>query len=122
MHDTPTRKLFGENVRAFSHGCVRVENPREFAHVLLGWDETKIADSIESGESFSVPIPRKTKVHITYFTAWPDETGKVQFYPDIYERDKTMLEALETKSKAQAEMLNKSLADASLVSGSIADP
>ncbi len=122
MHDTPTRKLFGDAVRAYSHGCVRVENPREFAHVLLGWDPERIAANIESGESTSAPIPRKTKVHITYFTAWPDDNGTIHYYPDIYERDKTMLEAIDQAAKARNELAGQGLAKADLISGSIANP
>jgi L,D-transpeptidase YcbB len=122
MHDTPTRKLFGDTVRAYSHGCVRVENPREFAHVLLGWDPEKIAANIESGESTTTRIPRKTKVHITYFTAWPDDNGAVHFYSDIYERDKTMLEAIDRVATAHSELAGQGLADASMISGSIGNP
>jgi L,D-transpeptidase YcbB len=57
MHDTPTRNLFANASRAFSHGCVRVQNPREFAQVLLGWNakqvEQKLAEGAESGASAS---------------------------------------------------------------------
>jgi L,D-transpeptidase YcbB len=84
MHDTPNRELFAEAQRSFSHGCVRVENPREFAQVLLNWEAAKVASKVEAGETISVKIPEPVKVHLTYFTAWPDESGKIQYFSDIY--------------------------------------
>ncbi len=90
MHDTPNRELFDNDVRAYSHGCVRVQNPREFAQVILGWDFSKIDEYTDSGKSQSIKLPVKVPVHITYFTAWPDETGKIAYFNDIYGRDKTM--------------------------------
>jgi L,D-transpeptidase YcbB len=93
MHDTPNRNLFDEQRRNFSHGCVRVQNPREFAQVLLGLDQADIANRIEKGATQNVRIEKKTKVHLAYFTAWPDETGKVRYYADPYLRDETLEKA-----------------------------
>jgi L,D-transpeptidase YcbB len=97
MHDTPTRNLFANAFRAFSHGCVRVQNPREFAQVLLGWSKDQVDQKLvigaETGESSNVELKSKVPVHLTYFTAWPDETGKINYFADFYERDKTMLQA-----------------------------
>jgi murein L,D-transpeptidase YcbB/YkuD len=93
MHDTPNRGLFKEKKRNFSHGCVRVENPRDFASVLLGVDRPYVDGKIEGGESISDKITRRTDVHLTYFTAWPDETGKMQYYSDPYGRDSTLADA-----------------------------
>lgn len=90
MHDTPNRELFANEVRAFSHGCVRVENPREFASVILGWDAAEIDQHIATKGTENIRLPQKIPVHLTYFTAWPDETGKIQYFSDIYGRDKTM--------------------------------
>ena len=90
MHDTPTRNLFAEDVRAFSHGCVRVQNPRDFASVLLGWSREEVDSHIETPGSETVRLKTRIPVYITYFTAWPDETGKIQYFNDIYARDKTM--------------------------------
>ena len=72
MHDTPTKNLFAESTRTFSHGCIRVENPREFAEVLLGWNRQKIDAETDSLRSQTVALSQKIPVHITYFTAWPD--------------------------------------------------
>ena len=101
MHDTPNRGLFNKEVRAFSHGCVRVQNPREFAAVLLGWDPKKIAKTVEGKVSQTVALPAKVPVHITYFTAWPDETGKIQYFNDLYGRDKAMENALSAMTVAE---------------------
>jgi murein L,D-transpeptidase YcbB/YkuD len=90
MHDTPARNLFAEPVRAFSHGCVRVENPRVFAEILLGWSPDKVAESIKGGASKSVKLTTRTAVHLTYFTAWPDATGRINYYDDLYGRDSAM--------------------------------
>ncbi len=101
MHDTPNRDLFTEESRAFSHGCVRVQNPREFAQVLLGWERSKIDANTDSKRSQTVKLGHKVPVYITYFTAWPDETGKIQYFKDIYERDLTMGKAMTTLTVAQ---------------------
>lgn len=90
MHDTPNRELFAENRRAFSHGCVRVQNPREFAKVLMGLTDEEVAARIANGNTQNVKLEQKVPVHLTYFTAWPDNDGKIRYFPDIYERDKTL--------------------------------
>ncbi len=93
MHDTPNRELFSQAKRNFSHGCVRVENPREFAEILLGWDRERVDAEIDGGESKSVKVEQKTEVHLAYFTAWPDETGIMQYHSDAYGRDATLKSA-----------------------------
>jgi L,D-transpeptidase YcbB len=93
MHDTPTKNLFSESTRAFSHGCVRVQNPRDFAEVLLGWKQADINATIKTGESLPVNLKQKTPVHLTYFTAWTDSDGKIHYYDDIYGRDAAMAKA-----------------------------
>ena len=101
MHDTPNRELFEEEVRAFSHGCVRVQNPREFAAVLLGWTRLEVDSHIATPKTETIRLGETIPVHLTYFTAWPDETGKILFFDDIYGRDKTMTEARESVAVAQ---------------------
>jgi murein L,D-transpeptidase YcbB/YkuD len=101
MHDTPTKNLFGESTRTFSHGCIRVQNPREFAEVILGWDREKIDRETDSRKSQSVVLSQKIPVHITYFTAWPDSTGKMNYFNDVYERDEAMEKALTVLASAR---------------------
>jgi murein L,D-transpeptidase YcbB/YkuD len=97
MHDTPSKPLFSKPMRAFSHGCVRVENPRKFAEYILGWDAERIAAEIEmGGDNESVPLEQKIPVHLAYFTAWPDESGKVQYFEDVYGRDDLLERAFGT--------------------------
>ena len=93
MHDTPNRELFAQSKRNFSHGCVRVENPREFAEILLGWNRDQVDAEIDGGESKSVKVEQKTEVHLAYFTAWPDEKGIMQYYSDAYGRDAALKNA-----------------------------
>jgi murein L,D-transpeptidase YcbB/YkuD len=93
MHDTPNRELFKESKRNFSHGCVRVENPREFAEVLLELDRGTIDAEIDGGESKTVKVAKKTNVHLAYFTAWPDENGIIRYHSDAYGRDLTLKNA-----------------------------
>ena len=94
MHDTPTKNLFAETTRTFSHGCIRVQNPREFATVLLGWDRAKVDAETDSRKSQSIALGQNVPVHITYFTAWPDSSGKLNYFNDMYERDEAMGKAL----------------------------
>ena len=101
MHDTPTKNLFSESTRTFSHGCIRVQNPREFAEVILGWDREKIDRETDSRKSQSVALSQKIPVHITYFTAWPDSAGKMNYFNDVYERDEAMEKALAVLASAR---------------------
>jgi murein L,D-transpeptidase YcbB/YkuD len=100
MHDTPNRNLFAEERRSFSHGCVRVQNPREFAQVLLGMSAEEVDERIAEGATQNVKVSTKIPVHLTYFTAWPDNSGKIRYYSDIYERDKTLEGARRIVAKA----------------------
>lgn len=94
MHDTPNKELFAESQRSFSHGCVRVENPREFAQVLLKWDAAKVDGRIAGGKTSTVKVRDEIRVHLTYFTAWPDDSGKIQYFSDGYGRDEGLVKAL----------------------------
>jgi murein L,D-transpeptidase YcbB/YkuD len=94
FHDTPARSLFARSARALSHGCVRVENPRIFAETLLGLSAEEVAKRIDSGRSQSARVKADIKVHITYFTAWPDQNGKIVYYDDVYGRDQRMESAI----------------------------
>src|SRR5215475_3131794 len=97
MHDTPERHLFGGAIRAFSHGCMRVQNPIKLAEVLLAHDKGLSSDQVQEyvrrgGEiKLTTPIP----VHVTYFTAVVDDDGKVQTYGDVYDLDARVATALE---------------------------
>jgi murein L,D-transpeptidase YcbB/YkuD len=91
LHDTPADNLFGRPTRAFSHGCVRVEEPETLAQYVLRddpeWDQAAIARAMHSGVEKHVALREKIPVHIVYFTAWVDQNGGLHFQPDIYGYD-----------------------------------
>ena len=92
LHDTPTDNLFARAGRAFSHGCVRVEQPVALAKYVLQdqpeWTEEAIKKAMVSGVEKSVKLTRPLPVHIVYVTVWVDDAGTPQFLQDVYHRDK----------------------------------
>jgi murein L,D-transpeptidase YcbB/YkuD len=94
MHDTPQKALFDRESRAFSHGCVRLHQPREMAAAVLGRDVDYVRAKLAAGHS-SEKIPGNIPVYVAYFTAWPDKAGAVQYYPDVYSRDEKVLTAID---------------------------
>jgi murein L,D-transpeptidase YcbB/YkuD len=91
MHDTPDRHLFGSAPRAFSHGCMRTQNPVHLAEVLLAHDKglspAQIHDMVASGQTNEIKLTSEIPVHVVYFTADADERGEVRYYPDLYGLD-----------------------------------
>jgi murein L,D-transpeptidase YcbB/YkuD len=91
LHDTPADALFARTGRAFSHGCVRVEEPEALAkYVLRGypeWDDARILAAMHAGVEKHVKLSETIPVHIVYFTSWVDENGGLHFQPDIYGYD-----------------------------------
>ena len=89
LHDTPSRDLFDRESRAFSSGCIRVEEPLELAQQLLGdsWDRGRIDAAIESAETRTVFLEEPMPVMLLYWTAEVDEPGVVSFFPDVYGLD-----------------------------------
>ena len=97
LHDTPAQDLFGERVRAFSHGCVRVAKPLALAQFVLGpqgWDEARVRDSIATSHRQRVDLKTGVPVYIVYVTASPAPDGGVAFRRDLYDRDARLLSAL----------------------------
>ena len=93
MHDTPQKALFEQDMRAFSHGCVRLANPRGMAAAVLGTDVDYIAEKLKQGHS-SEKVTRKIPVYVAYFTAWPTLSGKVEYFHDVYARDERLKTAI----------------------------
>lgn len=91
LHDTPSQGLFERDVRAYSHGCVRVGDALGLVTALLsaqpGWDRTRVEAAVATGRTQAVPLAAPISVYVTYFTAEPDEDGTVRYFPDIYRRD-----------------------------------
>jgi murein L,D-transpeptidase YcbB/YkuD len=94
LHDTPNHELFDKDVRAFSHGCIRVEKPAELAQWVLGWDASKVDQAMREGpDNRSVKLPTKIPVYITYSTAYLRD-GQLYFGNDLYHRDDSLVKAL----------------------------
>jgi len=91
MHDTPSKNLFGEDLRFMSSGCVRVQNVRELVTWLLAgsgdWSRVKIEGVVKSGERTDAKIAKALPVYWVYITAWANPDGIVQFRDDVYGHD-----------------------------------
>ena len=87
LHDTPERSLFQSAARMMSHGCVRVENPRELAMLLLGQPSQVIEKGIASGRTGRRALPAPMPIFIVYQTAYVESNGSIQYHADPYERD-----------------------------------
>jgi murein L,D-transpeptidase YcbB/YkuD len=100
LHDTPARELFAKNERAFSSGCIRLENPMELADYLLQddsqWAQRRRVAGGKRGAEQVVLLPTSVPVHLMYWTAWTSASGVVHFRKDIYERDQALDKALAT--------------------------
>lgn len=98
LHDTPSKSLFGAERRAFSHGCIRVSQPAKLAEYLLrndkDWTSEKIAQAMRSNTEKWVALENPLPVFISYFTAWVDKDGLLNFREDIYGHDQRMRERL----------------------------
>ncbi len=99
LHDTPSRDLFARDARAFSNGCIRLQDPLDLAHVLL---EGQVADPVAAFEGWLAPgteryvnLDRPVPVHLDYRTVFVDEAGEVRYRADIYGRDAKVFRALE---------------------------
>ena len=89
QHDTPDKKLFALDKRAFSHGCMRVQDPAKYAEVLLNiefpndkYTEAKVR-SMYGSQEITINFPKKLPVHLTYQTAYVDESGSLVFKDDV---------------------------------------
>lgn len=91
LHDTPQKSLFEKEVRAFSHGCIRLGRPFEFAYTLLARQTDDpvglFHTSLDNRAEHPLPLARPVPVHLVYFTAWPDAKGRIQYRRDVYGRD-----------------------------------
>lgn len=97
LHDTPSKSLFSRSFRAYSHGCVRVENPMDFAGALVDQEPELTRASLEALRGPSerwVNVKKKIPVHLTYFTLRVDENGHIRSYGDVYGANQRMIELL----------------------------
>lgn len=106
LHDTLTQNLFKNHRRTFSHGCIRVAEPEQLAHFVLGgensgWDFKRIDELVDTGKRTIVRLPQPVAIHITYRTTWLAPKGVVHFRNDVYNRDKKLIKALFEKGGAE---------------------
>jgi murein L,D-transpeptidase YcbB/YkuD len=96
LHDTPSRNLFERDSRAFSHGCIRVDDIYGLAERLLGsrWDRERIDRVIATGKTETVVLDKPMPIMLLYWTTEPDAAGRISFFPDVYSRDEPVIAAL----------------------------
>jgi L,D-transpeptidase YcbB len=104
LHDTPTKNLFNNVSRAYSHGCIRIRNPVRFAEVLMEQDkkwtplQVKALLDAPAEENNHVQLAKKFPVHISYFTAVAADDGQVTYLKDIYEYEGNINLGIEGKA------------------------
>jgi L,D-transpeptidase YcbB len=110
QHDTPDKNLFALDKRAFSHGCMRVQDPVKYAEVLLsitrpseGYTQERIRKMISSQGEQDIQFPHNLPVHLTYQTAFVDEEGRLEFREDMYGRDQALIAILHGEERKIAE-------------------
>jgi murein L,D-transpeptidase YcbB/YkuD len=110
QHDTPDKYLFAKDKRAYSHGCMRVQNPLEYGEKLLSLalpNEHYTAARLEKmfgGSEININFPKNIWVHLTYQTAFVDPDGKLQFRDDVYDRDARMISILKGSDRKVADI------------------
>jgi len=103
LHDTPARHLFGRERRAFSHGCVRVDEPLALAERLLdgtAWNAERIASVVERAQTRYVQLAEPVPVLLYYLTASTDAQGRLEFRADLYGRDPALREVFAQPARA----------------------
>lgn len=104
LHDTPAQNLFAREVRAFSHGCIRLDDPHDFAYALLAKQTSDPVDYFQSrlrtGTETRVDLETPVPVHLDYRTAFTNVDGSLQYRRDIYGRDAVIWNALEREGVA----------------------
>ncbi len=104
LHDTPTKNLFNNTSRAYSHGCIRIRNPVRFAEILMEQDkkwtplQVKAALDVAAPEDSHVSLTKKFPVHISYFTAVAGDNGQMTYYKDIYDYEGNINLGIEGKA------------------------
>jgi L,D-transpeptidase YcbB len=100
FHDTPSKSLFGQDKRAFSHGCIRLSEPQKMAEWLLrndpDWNTEKIVSAMNQTTEKGVKLKESIPVFIIYYTAWVDEDGQLNFRDDVYRHDTELMNKMFT--------------------------
>ncbi len=97
MHDTPTKPLFKKNKRAFSHGCIRLQQPRELLQTFTTFNSNinfeEAQETLKGKKKKYFNLQQKVPVDVIYLTAWVDYDGKIQFRNDVYGYDEMQLKS-----------------------------
>jgi murein L,D-transpeptidase YcbB/YkuD len=101
MHDTPQKKFFARDMRALSHGCVRLVDPKKMAAAVLNMSVADVDKQIATGKNHQMKVPEKFPVYVAYFTAFPNKDGVVEYFDDVYDRDMYLGRALDATRKAR---------------------
>lgn len=101
MHDTPSKGFFQRDMRALSHGCVRLAEPRKMAAAVLGVTEQQVNAEIAAGKNVAEKVTANIPVYIAYFTAWPNKDGAIEYFDDVYDRDIAVGKAFDATTKAR---------------------
>jgi murein L,D-transpeptidase YcbB/YkuD len=119
QHDTPDKYLFAKDERAFSHGCMRVQNPLTYGEKILSlvlpnehYTEARL-EKMFGGSEININFPKNIWVHLTYQTAFVDEDGKLQFRKDVYGRDARMIAILKGSERKVADIAVEQRANSS---------
>ncbi|MFC3630752.1 murein L,D-transpeptidase [Paracoccus angustae] len=99
LHDTPTKHLFGNAMRAHSHGCIRIGDPFDLAHALLSVQaadpQAMFRRALDRGKETWLKLTPPVPVHLVYFTAFPDADGTIRRFEDVYGRDAVLYDAIQ---------------------------
>ena len=102
FHDTPSKSLFNEDKRAFSHGCIRLREPQKMAEWLLrndpAWNKEKIVAAMNKTSEKGVKLKDPVPVFIIYYTAWVDNEGLLHFRDDVYKHDAELVKKMFTQA------------------------
>jgi L,D-transpeptidase YcbB len=101
IHDTQDKSKFGKDIRAYSHGCMRIQDPNEFAKTLLQLEPDNMADSVDvwlaRSDQKKINMPEPIPVYVRYVSCEADSKGQITFYQDIYGADNKLKEQLFAK-------------------------
>jgi murein L,D-transpeptidase YcbB/YkuD len=101
LHETPYKKLFDRDQRAFSNGCIRVEDQIELVRMLMGWDEATMQAELAEEKTRDVQLPQPLPIMLVYWTAEVNPGGRVVYKNDVYGLDAPTLRLLDQRGAAQ---------------------
>ena len=101
LHDTPSKAAFKRDMRAVSHGCIRLADPRAMASAVMSTGQENLTKYFGKNER-GIKVPSGVPIYLTYFTAWPDEaSGKIRYYDDVYARDEGLAKAFQKTEQSR---------------------